>query len=148
MTHHTQCRRFSTSFASRGAGSTIPANHSLEVPAAIYEVGVSILLAKGDRLNEKGVRISTHGYLFLVTLHLVIKVEIYGFKFPKRFFGDLFQRSHSFDSFDSFDSFLNLIIRPSPLHSQGSMPCKQQSNILTKGFIDGSLVCIAIWHWH
>jgi hypothetical protein len=30
--------------------------------------------------------------------------EIYGFKFPKRFFGDLFQRSHS------FDSFLNLII--------------------------------------
>ena len=30
--------------------------------------------------------------------------EIYGFKFPKKFFGDLFQRSHS------FDSFLNLII--------------------------------------
>jgi len=30
--------------------------------------------------------------------------EIYGFKFPKRFFGDLFQRSHS------FVSFLNLII--------------------------------------
>ena len=30
--------------------------------------------------------------------------EIYDFKFPKRFFGDLFQRSHS------FDSFLNLII--------------------------------------
>jgi len=30
--------------------------------------------------------------------------EIYGFKFPKRFFGDLFQRSHS------FDSFLDLII--------------------------------------
>ena len=28
--------------------------------------------------------------------------EIYGFKFPKRFFGDLFQRSHSFDSFLSF----------------------------------------------
>jgi len=24
--------------------------------------------------------------------------EIYGFKFPKRFFGDLFQRSHSFFS--------------------------------------------------
>jgi len=33
--------------------------------------------------------------------------EIYGFKFPKRFLGDLFQRSHSFISFDSF---LDLII--------------------------------------
>jgi len=30
--------------------------------------------------------------------------EIYGFKSPKRFFGDLFQRSHS------FLSFLNLIV--------------------------------------
>jgi len=31
--------------------------------------------------------------------------EFYGFKFPKRFFGDLFQRSHSL--FDSFFSFVN-----------------------------------------
>ena len=46
-------QRFSTSFASCGAGSTIPANRSLEVPAAISEVGVGISFAKGDRLNEE-----------------------------------------------------------------------------------------------
>jgi hypothetical protein len=54
-------------------------------------------------------------------------------KSPKGF-GDLFQRSHSF-----LNSFLdpNLKTRlpnhwyPFPLHSQGLMPCKQQSDILT-----------------
>ena len=53
---------------------------------------------------------------------------------PRKVFGDLFLRSHSF-----LNSFLdpNLKTRlpthwyPFPLHSQGLMPCKQQSDILT-----------------
>jgi hypothetical protein len=35
------------------AGSTIPANRSLEEPAAISAVGVSISFSKGDRVNEE-----------------------------------------------------------------------------------------------
>ena len=35
------------------------------------------------------------GYLSVVTTVFSQQGEIYGFKFPKRFFGDLFQRSHS-----------------------------------------------------
>ena len=46
-------QRFLLSSASCGAESTIPANRSLEEPAAISAVGVSISLAKGDRLNEE-----------------------------------------------------------------------------------------------
>ncbi len=37
-----------------------------------------------------------NGYLYGGDLLFVILKGIYGFKFPKRFFGDLFQRSHSF----------------------------------------------------
>jgi len=42
--------------------------------------------------------------IYVIDLVFSHQEEIYGFKFPKRFFGDLFQRSHS------FLSFLNLII--------------------------------------
>ena len=44
------------------------------------------------------------GYLSVVTRVFSHQDGIYGFKFPKRFFGDLFQRSHS------VLFFLNLII--------------------------------------
>ncbi len=36
------------------------------------------------------------GYLYVCDLAFVILKGIYGFKFPKKVFGDLFQRSHSF----------------------------------------------------
>jgi hypothetical protein len=39
-----------------------------------------------------------NGYLYDGDLVFVILKGIYGFKFPKRFFGDLFQRSHFFSS--------------------------------------------------
>jgi hypothetical protein len=39
------------------------------------------------------------GYLSVVTTVFSQQDGIYGFKFPKRFFGDLFPRSHSFLSF-------------------------------------------------
>ncbi len=39
------------------------------------------------------------GYLYVCDLVFVILKGIYGFKFPKRFFGDLFQRSHFFSLF-------------------------------------------------
>jgi len=48
------------------------------------------------------------GYLCVVTTVFSQQDGIYGFKFLTRFFGDLFQRSHSFVSFVSFDSFVNL----------------------------------------
>jgi hypothetical protein len=39
-----------------------------------------------------------HGYLYVFDIAFVILKGIYGFEFPKRFFGDLFQRSHFFSS--------------------------------------------------
>ena len=49
------------------------------------------------------------GYLSAVTTVFSQQDEIYGFKFLTRYFGDLFQRSHSFVSFDSFLHLTNLL---------------------------------------
>ncbi len=39
-----------------------------------------------------------HGYLYVFDLAFVILEGVYSFEFPKRFLGDLFQRSHFFSS--------------------------------------------------
>ncbi len=62
---------------------------------------------------------------------------IYGFKFPKRFSGELFPRDLTlfwlfslFCRSNHLKTWLPNHWCPSSLHSQGSMPCKQQSDIL------------------
>jgi hypothetical protein len=52
--------------------------------------------SNGNRIREcENIR---NGYLYDGDLVFVILKGIYGFEFPKRFFGDLFQRSHFFSS--------------------------------------------------
>ena len=65
------------------------------------------------------------GYLSVVTTVFSQQDGIYGFKFPKRFFGDLFPRSHSVLSFLSsvdpnhLKTLLPIHWCSSPLHPQG-----------------------------
>ncbi len=54
------------------------------------------------------------------------------FWIPQKVFGDLFQRSHFFSSSDHLKTWLPNHWCPFSLHSQGWMPCNQQSHIATQ----------------
>jgi hypothetical protein len=75
------------------------------------------------------------GYLYDGDLAFVILKGFYGFKFPKKVFGDLLQRSHSFLNHNHLKTLLPNHWCPFPLHSHGSMPFKQQSHIPTMCFM-------------
>ncbi len=73
------------------------------------------------------------GYLCAVTTVFSQQDGIYGFKFPKRF---LEISSRDLTLFSTLLSILIYTRFPThwylfPFHSQGSMPCKQQSDIVT-----------------
>ncbi len=79
-----------------------------------------------------------NGYLYDGDLVFVILKGIYGFKFPKRFLEissrDLTSSWLLLSSFVNpyhLKTWLPTHWYPFPLHSQGWMPCKQQSDILT-----------------
>ncbi len=63
------------------------------------------------------------------------------FWISQKVFGDLFQRSHSFVNPNHLKTWLPNHWCPFPFHSQGWMPCKQQSNIPTVFF----LACIGVF---
>ncbi len=61
---------------------------------------------------------------WLIICHLGGNLQ---FQIPQKVFRDLFQRSHSFVNPNHLKTWLPNHWYPFPLHSQGWMPCKQQS---------------------
>jgi hypothetical protein len=80
------------------------------------------------------VRIFLRGYLFVWLKYWVSKEEFLFLISPRGFWSSLGQRPHFIHSFlnpNHLKTWLPTHWCPSPLHSQGWMPCKQQSDILT-----------------